>query len=186
MIEVSGVICMDFHEIHKFELFDAYDINEQKLNIDLVRGKSHEDGLYHIVVEIITMNEKGEILLTKRHPRKNYGLYWEITGGSILKGEDVLSGAIRELEEETGIKTTKESLKLIYKEVFYDGLFRGFFHQVDMTHQTITLQSDETIEYQWVSKCDFVEHICQTDFIPHTRARILHAWEILEPILFCE
>lgn len=177
---------MEFHEIHKFELFDAYDINEQKLNIDLIRGQVHEEGLYHIVVEIITMNEKGEILLTKRHPRKNYGDFWEITSGSILKGEDVLSGAIRELSEETGIKTTKDNLKLIYKEVYYDGLFRGLFHQIDMNNQNIILQADETIEYKWVSKCDFVEHICQNDFIPNSRARILRAWEILEPILFIE
>lgn len=177
---------MDFHEIHKFEIFDAYDIDENKLNIDLVRGEAHPDGLYHIVVEIITMNEKGEILFTKRHPRKNYGLYWEITGGSILKGEDTLTGAIRELYEETGLVTSPEAFQLIYKEVYYDGLFRGFFHQIDTRNQTIKLQSDETIEYKWVSKCEFVETICKEDFIPHTRHRILRAWEILEPLVYCE
>ena len=77
-----------FNEVHKYEVFDAYDIDENKLDMDMVRGQTHDEGLYHIVVEILTINEKNQILVTKRHARKNYPLYWEITGGSILKGED--------------------------------------------------------------------------------------------------
>lgn len=177
---------MDFHEIHKFEIFDAYDIDEHKLNIDLIRGQKCPEGVYHIVVEIITMNEQGEILLTKRHPQKNFGLYWEITGGSILKGEDVIQGAIRELYEETGILTKVENLHLVYKEVFYEGLFRGFIHKVDMKNQTIKLQDEETIEYQWISKCDFIEFICNDHFIPHTKKRILNHWIDIEPMIFPE
>jgi 8-oxo-dGTP pyrophosphatase MutT (NUDIX family) len=169
-----------FNEVHKYEVFDAYDIDENKLNMDMVRGQTHDEGLYHIVVEILTINEKNQILVTKRHARKNYPLYWEITGGSILKGEDTFLGAERELKEETGIQSNQ--FKLLYKTVEHDALFRGLLTTV--LNPSITLQADETIDYQWVDACDFIEFINRTDFIPTTRRRILHAWHVIEPILF--
>lgn len=177
---------MAVQEVHKFELFDAYDIDENKLNIDMVRGESHPEGQYHIVIEIITMNEQGQILLTKRHPRKVFGNYWEITGGSVLKGEDVLSGAVRELEEETGLKADKNNFIPIFREVFYDGIFKGFFHQIDTTNQHFKIQDEEIIDYQWILKCDFIEFICKDHFVPHSKNRILRAWAVLEPLIFCE
>lgn len=176
---------MELHEIHKYELFDAVDAQGNKLDIDMVRGQKYPEGLYHVVVEIITMNEHEHILVTKRHPKKNYGGYWEITGGSILKGEATLEGAVRELQEETGLMTTQSALKPIYETIFYDGLFRGFFQQIHTDHQKIVLQDDETIEYQWIPKCDFVEFINRADFLPFTRARILRAWEVLESYIYC-
>jgi 8-oxo-dGTP pyrophosphatase MutT (NUDIX family) len=148
--------------------------------MDMVRGQTHDEGLYHIVVEILTINEKNQILVTKRHARKNYPLYWEITGGSILKGEDTFLGAERELKEETGIQSNQ--FKLLYKTVEHDALFRGLLTMV--LNPSITLQADETIDYQWVDACDFIEFINRTDFIPTTRRRILHAWHVIEPILF--
>ena len=177
---------MEFNEVHKYEVFDAVDIDGNKLNIDLIRGQKHENGLYHIIIEIITMNEKNQILVTQRHPRKNYGLYWEITGGSILKGETIKQGAIRELKEETNLLTTEDNLKLVYEEVYGDGLFKGFIHKIGMKNQKIVLQADETIDYQWVDPCEFVSFINRDDFIPHTRQRILRAWEILEDDIYCK
>ena len=173
-------------ETQKIELFDAYDIDENKLNIDMVRGASHPEGQYHIVIEIITMNEKDEILLTKRHPNKVFGEYWEITGGSVLKGEDVLTGAARELHEETGLIADKTKFIPIFREVFYDGIFKGFFHQIDTSKQSFKIQTEEIMDYRWIPKCDFVEFICNDHFVPHSKNRILRAWSVLEPLIYCE
>lgn len=68
----------------KIELFDAYDIHGNKLNIDLVRGEQPKKGLYHLVAEIYCINERNELLVTKRHPNKSFPLCWKITGGSVL------------------------------------------------------------------------------------------------------
>jgi 8-oxo-dGTP pyrophosphatase MutT (NUDIX family) len=43
-------------------------------------------------------------LITQRNPNRARAQKWEITGGSILKGETPEHGAIRELKEETGIE----------------------------------------------------------------------------------
>ena len=66
------------------ELWDVYDENRK------MTGKTHERGVplgpgeYHIIADVWTVNQRSEILLTRRHPDKPYGLLWECTGGSCL------------------------------------------------------------------------------------------------------
>ena len=82
------------------ELWDVYDENRK------LTGKKHERGVplgpgeYHIIADVWTVNQRSEILLTRRHPDKPYGLLWECTGGSVLTGENSVEGALRELSEE--------------------------------------------------------------------------------------
>lgn len=95
-------------------------------------GKRHERGIdlapgeYHIVVEIITVNKDGRILLTQRDPLKTHPLLWEITGGSITAGESSLEGAVRELQEETGLRAEPEELIKI-GEIKYGHYFRDSY-----------------------------------------------------------
>ena len=42
---------------------------------------------------------------------------WECVGGSVLKGENSLQGAIRETKEEVGIDLKKSEGKLIYSKI---------------------------------------------------------------------
>ena len=95
-----------FVEIVDEELWDAYDENEKLLGFDLKRSqaKSLPDGVYHVIVNVYTMTKDGKLLTTERSRNKTYPLKWEVTGGSILKGETAAEGAVRELFEETGIK----------------------------------------------------------------------------------
>ncbi len=86
------------------EIWDAYDMRGNKLGFDLYRDEPVPENIYHIVVEIYVITKNNRILITQRHPDKSYPLKWENTGGSILKGETPIQGAIRELYEETEIK----------------------------------------------------------------------------------
>ncbi|MED4554797.1 NUDIX domain-containing protein [Lysinibacillus capsici] len=61
-------------------------------------------------------NNKGEFLLTKRHPNKHYPHLWECPGGSIVTGESSLDGAIREVEEEIGISLLRTNGQLVKSE----------------------------------------------------------------------
>lgn len=169
-----------FEKIQKYEVFDAVDINGKKLGKDMIRGNEPVEGLYHFVIEIITLNENNQVLVTKRHKNKSYPLFWEITGGAVLKGESVIEGAKRELNEETGIHS--ERFIPLYESVEKDRLFRGLLTKVGSPK--ITLQIDETIEYKWIDVCDFVAFMNRDDFIPSARRRMLNAWYLIEPILF--
>ena len=97
------------------ELWDAYDCNFKKIDgMTLVRGEesSIPEGVYHIVVLILVRHIDGQYLLMRRSPDKPYPLYWEATaGGSVLQGETVFEGALREVREETGIIADTFQLK---------------------------------------------------------------------------
>ena len=75
--------------------------------------KKHKDLPLRTGVGIVVLNKKNQIFLAKRidNPKN----FWQMPQGGVDKGEDFYAAAIRELEEETSIKTVK-----LIKEI--DGL----------------------------------------------------------------
>lgn len=88
----------------KMEKWDLYNAKREKSGITVCRGEIIPKGLYHLSVSVWIVNQQGQYLLSQRHPKKQYPLYWECTGGSVLSGETSLQGAIREVKEELGIR----------------------------------------------------------------------------------
>lgn len=141
------------------ELWDAYDNHFNKIeNIVLVRGEPIPDGMYHLVCEIIVKHIDGTYLLMQRDFRKPLGGMWEVTaGGSALKGENPLMGAIRELKEETGLmaKDIKE-----LKRIVHDGhhsLYVEYLCVTDCEKDSIILQEGETVNYKWIDRSNLLE-----------------------------
>lgn len=131
------------------ELWDLYDRNRIPLGKTHVRGKKMKCGEYHLVVDIVSVNQDNKILITKRHPEKNYGGLWETTGGSAIAGETSINASVRELFEETGLKVkpcelaycgtlVREKSNCIHD--FY--LYKGNFSESD-----IILQEGETVDF---------------------------------------
>ena len=118
------------------------------------RGENIPKGLYHLVVSAWIVNQQGQYLLSQRHPDKQYPLYWECTGGSVLSGETSLQGAIREVKEELGITLAPEQGKPIYQfrredmQDFYDV---WLFH-ADIDIKEMVLQKTEVVDVQWVNQ----------------------------------
>ena len=83
------------------EIWDAYDRQGAKTGTDLIRGEKIGEGLYHLVCEVVVRHADGEYLLLQRDFRKEaYPGFEEIgAGGSALKGETPLQGAVRELRD---------------------------------------------------------------------------------------
>jgi mutator protein MutT len=136
------------------EEWDIYDNYRNKTNRFHVRGTPFENGEYHIVVHVWIMNDKGEILLVKRHPKKPFPNLWECPGGSVLRGEDSCQAAIREVQEEIGVSLFLSNGKVIKSERrdhfndFYDvWLFNQSFNLADCV-----LQKDEVSDSKWVTK----------------------------------
>lgn len=95
------------------EVWDVFDRTRTPLGKQHVRGQAMLPGEYHLVVEIFTFNKDGKLLITQRDRVKTYPLLWECTGGSVTAGETSLVGAVRELEEETGLCANPQDLHLI-------------------------------------------------------------------------
>jgi 8-oxo-dGTP pyrophosphatase MutT (NUDIX family) len=156
------------------ELFDAVDREEKILGFDLERGKNIPAGVYHRIVEIFTINERMEILLTKRDRKKMWGGLWEITGGAVIKGETPAAGALRELQEETGLHVDQADLHMIastYSEGDPSGIYKTYGVFVDMTKQQIHLQAEETIDFRFVSYEEFLTFIETDQYVPSLRDR---------------
>ena len=125
------------------ELWDAYNEAGEKLGFDLVRGQKIPDGVYHLVCEVVVRGTDGDFLLMQRSWEKEVSPgNWEIgAGGSALKGEDALTGACRELREETGIEAAGE-LRELYSVVCreHHAIYQGYLLVTDWPKERIVLQ----------------------------------------------
>ena len=138
------------------ELWDAYD-SEFKIipGVTLVRGEESgfAEGVYHLVCEIILKHADGTYLIMQRDPRKHYGGMWEATaGGSALQGESPLTGAIRELREETGI--TADRITEVGRVVNppTHGVYAEYFAETSCDKDSVVLQEGETVAYRWIDR----------------------------------
>lgn len=105
-------------------------------------------------------NSKGEYLISQRSAnRPTYPLMWECVGGSVIKGEDSLQGAIRETKEEVVINLLPESGRLLFTKtrkitdgkIFNDIMDVWLFDydgEVDLGNAT----TDEVAQVAWVNR----------------------------------
>ena len=162
----------------KKELWDAYDREGNPLGFDLVRGEPLPEGVYHLVADILPVTTGGQVLITKRHPDKDWGGYWETTGGAVLKGESPLEGALRELREETGVTLSAQDLLPVCVDARpgIDGLntiYHRFVAFFDPAEQTIRLQEGETVDYELLPYGRFKEVLLEDRFVEPIRRRFL-------------
>ncbi|PIY69522.1 NUDIX hydrolase [Candidatus Roizmanbacteria bacterium CG_4_10_14_0_8_um_filter_39_9] len=121
------------------ELFIVVD-EQDNIKEFRTRGECHQNrNLIHRAVDVVLFNTKGEIAFQKRSMTKDTspGFYSISASGHVSKGESYLQAAVREMEEEIGVR----SIKLEYvatqlaespkeKEMFmlfkgtYDGNFK--------------------------------------------------------------
>lgn len=141
------------------EIWDGYHPDGALAGRDLVRGEAIPEGLCHLVSEILVRHIDGDYLLMQRDHRKpNYGGFFEATaGGSVLKGEDAYSCALRELREETGV--VAGTLTNIGRFVSHNTIYETFICITDCDKNSVTLQEGETIAYKWVSEAEFIDFV---------------------------
>lgn len=101
-------------EVFSVEIWDLYNERRELTGRDHARGEAIPDGYYHLVVHVWIRNSRGEYLISQRSAdRPTHPLKWECVGGSVLKGEDSLSGALRETKEEVGLSLSRNDGKLV-------------------------------------------------------------------------
>ena len=145
------------------EYRDLYDEHRKPLGRTAKRGSgSLNEGEFHVVVMIATMDSHGRLLCTLRSPEKSsYPGVWELTAGSVLAGEDSVSAAVRELREETGISAQPEELKLFGTVTEKNAFIDCYFLRRDVELSEIVLQEGETADARLVSKSEFENMIAQ-------------------------
>lgn len=133
------------------EYFDLYTADRRPLGRKIQRGAPIPRGEYHIVVQIMTVNNEGEILLTQRVSTKTSGGRWECSGGCAITGENSREAAARELFEETGIRVFPDEISLEWT-LTTDSMLRDFYIvNKNIPLEKIRLQSTEVCAAKWVS-----------------------------------
>ena len=99
------------------EIWDLYNLDNEIIG-EHIRGTELPENGYHLVVHIWLRNSKGQYLMTMRSPKKKtFPLKWECVGGSVLKGEESLAAAIREVKEEVGVILCPENGRKVLTQV---------------------------------------------------------------------
>ena len=87
------------------EIFDVVDDLDQVTGTS-TRGEVHANKLLHRAVHVLVFNKRGDVLLQQRSKLKDAhpGVWDSSVSGHLDSGEDYHSAAIRELDEEMGIR----------------------------------------------------------------------------------
>jgi bis(5'-nucleosidyl)-tetraphosphatase len=131
-----------------------------------------------VIVYYLDQDEPHFLLLRSRRDRS-----WGFPKGHLLEGEDLLSGAMRELWEETGMREVT-LVPGFTEHVSYRVNRAGKFRQKTVTYflgrvTTLTVRlSDEHSEHRWA----VVEDARKTLTFENLRALVTRAWMIVAPL----
>lgn len=140
------------------ELWDVYDGAGNRIEGRVsIRGRHDmREFEYHMVVYVWIINDRNEVIISKRQKGKPFEGAWECTGGCVQKGEGSLEAAVREVNEELGLTLDPSIGKLFcrYKRNYPKGakalcdvwVFRQNFELSDMV-----LQKEEVSEAKIIS-----------------------------------
>lgn len=122
-----------------------------------------------IVHTLITNN--GEVLLIQRSKNvTNLPEYWDIPGGSLKRGEDPTSGAVREALEETSLEIRKPKLYFSYSnsDKTKNMHFITLVYRAEVSDKSIMLNPEEHQDSIWVdmnTALDFVKNNDCPDYL---------------------
>ncbi|MCM2339503.1 MAG: NUDIX domain-containing protein [Burkholderiales bacterium] len=92
------------------EYIDICDSDGNLLGKIESKEEVHKNGYWHKAAHVWILNSKKELLIQKRSPLKdNHPNEWDISAaGHVSAGEDLITTAVRETEEEIGLKFKKD------------------------------------------------------------------------------
>ena len=168
------------------EILDICDEQGRPTGARIDRTVAHRDGILHRTAHVWVVREKDgktQILLQKRSMDKESfpGLYDTSSAGHIPAGTDFLPSALRELEEELGIRAEPSQLqeagffRIRYEEMFHGSLFRDneftrvYVYREPVDESALRLQASEVDEVRWFD----LDEVC--DEIRHSRDRFCAA-----------
>ncbi len=146
------------------EIWDIYNDQKQPTGRTVTREQVGQNGLpsgdYHAVTGIWIIGSDGRILITMRHPHKSFGGMWENPGGAVLRYENTVQGAVRELFEETGLRAEPKELTLIESSFGEWAILDSFTVHKDSVLSSLKLQACEAVAARWVTPAQ-LDKLCE-------------------------
>lgn len=177
------------------ELIDVLDEDGIFTGVVSPRSEVHKKGLWHRAIIVAIVNKDNQILLQQRSntKEKNPGM-WDISvAGHISAGQDSLSAAAREINEEVSVDLgakvdvrefrfmTSFRDEVIYRSDFLERQFYDFFilRREKMKPEQITFQTSEVQAIRFVSLSELSKMIEQGELIPRK-----YVYDVLKNYLF--
>lgn len=167
------------------ELISILDANGNPAGTSELKSKAHRLGLFHATVHIWMYTKTGEILLQQRGQNKDtYPLLWDVSvAGHIGAREKEELAAIREIEEEIGLKVQEQDLEKIgvfksmqkHTATVIDNEFHHtFLCELKVPLQQLQKQESEVADLKLIPIPEFENEI-ESDknvkrYVPHTRS----------------
>lgn len=122
------------------EYFDLYDYKGIKINKKMTRGSQMKKGEYHKVVHIWIRNSLGEYLVQQRNKASDINPYqWAPTAGAVSSGEEPLLAAMRETEEEIGLKLTTDELNHL-DTFFVENDYSNYIVEIYLVNKDVVIE----------------------------------------------
>ena len=153
------------------EIWELVDTNGVPTGVLYERGSKQEipEGMHFRVVEVwCKIGDK--LLVTQRHPSKWMGLKWEVTGGGVVKGEEIKEAAVRELFEETGIKAEQSEISELGIRNFGAALVYSYILRLENVPD-FNFDPDEVVDHRLVTRNEFIN--MKHEFNPGTLSRYI-------------
>ena len=155
------------------EIWDLYNEKRELTGRDQVRGEEIPRGYYHLVVHVWIRNRCGKYLISQRSAdRPMQPLKWECVGGSVLKGEDSLTGALRETKEEVGLslepkdgKIVRSTIGRIVNGVRFSDIVDVWLFPYDGSVSLKTATTKEVAQSVWLDRQQIKELFDQGEFV---------------------
>ena len=163
------------------EYIDVLDEHGNKTGRTKPHPDIHKDGDWHRAAHIWILNSQNELLIQRRSPAKeNYPNLWDTSvAGHVSAGEDSIVSALRETEEEIGVKLRKEDIQYLFTVVEQAVLNNGAYidneiqdvylvrTNIDMSDMVV--QKEEVAEVKFIDSRDLKRRVSDDahNFVPH-------------------
>jgi isopentenyldiphosphate isomerase len=137
------------------ELVDVYNNRHENLNYTKDK-KGLSMGEYRLSCFIWVINSKHEILIQQRtSTTKKFPNMWGTTAGAVKANETSLAAAMRELQEELGLKTTVAEMEFIGSNKRINDYVEVWLCHKDIAITSLKLQATEVQNARWTTIKDF-------------------------------
>ena len=157
----------------------VFDENGNSTDTLVPRSQIHDTELWHQVIHVWVVDEKGEILLQKRSANKKlYANVWHVSvAGHISAYDDPLDTAVRETNEEIGLPFTEKDFIFVHRTEVVQAVPETGFEdrewicvyllKVNSSTLKIKLQQEEVVQVRWISLNEF-----ETDIIDPKKSKM--------------
>lgn len=127
-------------------------ISKEEIEEEILRNKQ-----LHKEICVFILNDQKEVLLQKRSPNKKaYPNRWALLTGRVELNETFKNAAIREINEEVGLKINKENLNLFLKRTFTNDNIHyeiTYFYYIksNLKESDFIIQKEELSQVKWIN-----------------------------------